>query len=64
MGNIAKFVVPLPPHAEQKRIVAKVDELMTLCDQLEAHITQTQTLNTHLMDSLILNCFSGFFYCY
>jgi len=45
--------IPLPPLAEQKRIVAKVDELMTLCDQLEAHITQTQTLNTHLMDSLI-----------
>lgn len=53
MGNIAKFAVPLPPLAEQKRIVTKVDELMTLCDQLEAHITHTQTLNTHLMDSLI-----------
>lgn len=51
--QISNLAVPLPPLAEQKRIVAKVDELMTLCDQLEAHITHTQTLNTHLMDSLI-----------
>ena len=35
-GMIEQFDIPLPPLAEQKRIVAKVDELMALCKRLEA----------------------------
>jgi type I restriction enzyme, S subunit len=44
---------PLPPLAEQHRIVAKVDELMALCDQLE---TQTEiSIQAHqvLVDTLL-----------
>ncbi|MBQ5948280.1 restriction endonuclease subunit S [Massilia sp. ST3] len=36
--SIAKFcelLIPLPPLEEQHRIVAKIDELMTRCDELE-----------------------------
>jgi len=32
--NIENFPIPVPPLAEQKRIVAKIDELMALCDKL------------------------------
>ncbi|MGL5090211.1 MAG: restriction endonuclease subunit S [Aeromonas sobria] len=53
------YPLPIPPFAEQHRIVAKVDELMALCDQLEqrsesqlaAHQTLVEALLATLTDS-------------
>lgn len=53
MAEIKSFEIPLPPIAEQRRIVAKVDELMTLCDRLKANLQTAQTTQLHLADSLV-----------
>jgi type I restriction enzyme S subunit len=33
--DLEKFLIPLPPLAEQKRIVAKIEELLPYCDKLK-----------------------------
>ena len=45
--------VPLPPLAEQQRIVAKVDELMALCDRLEADLITAAGTRRRLLDALL-----------
>jgi type I restriction enzyme, S subunit len=53
-GTILKnMAIPLPPLAEQYQIVAKVDELMGLCDRLEAQISITETDSRRLLESLL-----------
>lgn len=54
--QINAIVTAIPPTEEQHRIVAKVDELMTLCDQLETqHINAAEAhekLVNHLLGTL------------
>jgi type I restriction enzyme S subunit len=50
MTNIAKFVIPIPPLAEQKAIVEKVEHLMGLCDALEAAIKEREVKRSALMN--------------
>jgi len=53
-GNALKnLLFPLPPFAEQHRIVAKVDEIFTLCDTLRKRIYDSQTLKIQLADAVV-----------
>jgi type I restriction enzyme S subunit len=40
-------------HSEQHRIVTKVDELMMVCDQLEAQLTATQADSRRLLEAVL-----------
>ena len=53
VGKISETALPLPPLLEQHRIVAKVDELMALCDQLKSRLSDAQTTQLHLADALV-----------
>ena len=53
----AGSLFPLPPLAEQNRIVAKVDELMALCDRLEAGLAAADAARRRLLKSLIHEAF-------
>jgi type I restriction enzyme S subunit len=46
--------LPLPPLAEQRRIVAKVDALMALCDRLEASLDAAAATRRRLFDGLLV----------
>jgi type I restriction enzyme S subunit len=48
-----RLPIPLPPLSEQHRIVAKVDELMALCDRLEASLSASAATRPRLLDALL-----------
>jgi type I restriction enzyme S subunit len=50
---LTQVLIPLPPLTEQDRIVAKVDELMALCDRLEASLIATAATRRRLLEALI-----------
>lgn len=52
-SQVRALKIALPPLAEQHRIVAKVDELMAICDQLKAKLQQSQETQVQLTDALI-----------
>ncbi len=52
-ATLRNLLIPLPPLNEQKRIIAKVDQLMTFCDELEAGLVQAQTEAGKLMEAVV-----------
>ncbi len=63
MNNITKDQLfdkklPLPPLAEQKAIVTKVEKLLGICDKLQTQITANQTFAEQLMQAVLQAAFT------
>mgnify|MGYP001576320142 CR=1 FL=1 len=52
-NNVKKYWLPLPPLAEQRRIVAKVDQLMALVDELETQLAHSRDTAVKLMEAVV-----------
>jgi type I restriction enzyme S subunit len=53
VGKIKSLCIPLPPLAEQKRIVEKVEALLTLCEQVQAGLVAAEEARQRLLGSLL-----------
>lgn len=53
MTTIREIWIPIPPLAEQHRIVQKVDELMALCDHLKQRLNQASNTRCQLAGAVV-----------
>ncbi|MGE6619088.1 restriction endonuclease subunit S [Bacillus mycoides] len=58
VNAIRNLIFPLPPLSEQKRIVEKVEQLMILCDELEANIEKSKHESEQLMKAVLQGAFT------
>jgi type I restriction enzyme S subunit len=56
--SLSNIVISLPPEAEQYRIVQEVDELMTLCDQLQGSLSQASETRRQLAQTVVKQAIS------
>jgi type I restriction enzyme, S subunit len=59
IGFLTDAPFPLPPLAEQRRIVAKVDELMALVDELEVQLAASRATGEKLLAALVAELTAG-----
>ncbi len=53
LGLLRDFPIPIPPLSEQRRIVAKVNELIALVDELETRLAQSRSAAKDLLEAVV-----------
>jgi type I restriction enzyme S subunit len=56
---VRSLKIPFLPEDQQHRIVARVDALMALCDQLESSLTTATTTRSRLLEALLHEALNG-----
>jgi type I restriction enzyme S subunit len=59
LGILRKLLIPLPPANEIKRIVSRVEQLMSLCDALEAKLKAAQVERERLVEAVVAEIAAG-----
>ncbi|MFN0216065.1 MAG: restriction endonuclease subunit S [Saprospiraceae bacterium] len=57
--NLEQFIIPLPPLAEQHRIVQKLEQLLQVCDTLQASIQESRGYNEQLLQQVLREALKG-----
>ena len=59
VNNVRTFLIPIPPLEEQKEIVATIEKLFAICDELEGEINQNKTTVDNLMATVLKEAFEN-----
>jgi type I restriction enzyme S subunit len=53
MGNISRFVIPIPPLEEQKRIVKKIEKMYSICDDMASKVLKSGEIKSLLSKVIV-----------
>ncbi len=57
LSDVGEMIIPFPPSEEQKQIIKKIEQLYTICDELETQINHSKANSEMLMQAVLKEAF-------